>query len=174
MLGALSRREIGLVLLMAAATPHALGQGTARPNTDPNEGTVIRIKTTPPSPEELFRLETESQFRERIRNETRGLMDKFEVPDFQPPPGRPLARFRGWNLQSVVAEPDRLCFVRLLFVPRADERYARDLGGLQPVVSTGYFYFDLAKMPFAVVSRPCSWMQCDNHGDLISAPLPDR
>ena len=141
---------------------------------DPSAETGVRIKTAPPTPDELFRLETEAEFRVRLRAESTALKNQVEFPGVQEPVRRPLLRGRGWASQAELVEPDRLCYGRLYFIPRDDERHSRSLGGLQPLVSTAYFYFDLAKLPLAVLARPCSFMQCDDHHDLYEASLPTR
>ena len=164
---------VALIVLSHAGTVRAQSPA-ARPNlADRDDETVIRIKTAPPSASEMFRLETEKQFRDRLRKETEAVPGTVRIPEYKESVSMPLDRVRGWTHRIEWAEPDRLCFGRLFFSPRADERYGRNFGPIQPFVSTGYFYFDLAKMP-AEAFRPCAFMQWDDHRDLWDSPLPRR
>jgi hypothetical protein len=148
--------------------------GTGRRAGDAAPETAIKIKTTAPSMEELFRLDTEQAFRERIRQESARFSDKVKIPELRLPALSPLPRTRGWNDQYETLEPDRLCFGRQFFLTRSDERYGRSLGPLQPLVSTSWFSFDLAKMPIATLTHPFTFYQCDDHRDLREAPYPCR
>lgn len=150
----------------AAAQPTPAQKLPAASDKGPGEETVIRINPRPPTPKELFRLESEQQFNARLHQESDRWKDNIEGLEKRPP-ARNLIASRGWPALTEGIEPNRLCFSRLLFRPRASERYGQGLGALQPFVSTGAFYYDLARSPvtamFAVV-RP---VQCDDHRDLF-------
>lgn len=56
---------------------------------------------------------------------------------------------------AVLAEPSYVVYRRLYFEEKNAERYGWDLGPIQPLVSTGYFFRDLALLPHNLASYPC-------------------
>ena len=132
------------------------------------QDTVVRIKTTPPSAEEIFRLETETEFRGRIVQEIGRGKDKAQIPEFDVPKTVPMLSHRNWPVRTEFTEPSRLCFGRLLFEQNASERHGRSLGFIQSFVAAGTFYADVACLPVSLFTAP--FRQCDEHRDLTGSP----
>ena len=55
---------------------------------------------------------------------------------------------------ACTVEPNYVLYRRLFFEERNSERYGWDLGILNPFVSAGAFYWDLALLPYQVGSLP--------------------
>lgn len=114
------------------------------------------IQLEPPGPLRVFQLDTEAKLQERMRQEAR------ERPTTEPAvqfPAEPKvtggAIFRNFAPQTEVVEPNYVCYGRLYFEDKNSERYGWDLGFIQPVVSTGLFFWDLAALPYNICAQPC-------------------
>ena len=109
----------------------------------------------------LYRLESEAELQERIRQEarSRGNSDSVVFPDQDA-----LARvnYPGRSLpgQQILIEPPYTCHRRLLFEEKNAERYGWDFGFIQPALSTAYFYKDLLFFPAHFGSYPHRRMEC--------------
>ena len=130
--------------------------------------TVVRIKTAPPSAEEIFRLETETEFRSRLVQEIGRGKDRLQIPEFEVPKTVPMLSHRNWPERTEFVEPSRLCFGRLYFEQNASERHGRSLGFIQSFVAAGTFYADVACLPVSLFTTPL--LQCDEHRDLTGSP----
>jgi hypothetical protein len=115
----------------------------------------FQIRLEPPGPELVFRRESEAAVEQRMRQETRqqNLLDNVVFPE---KPGLSKVAFTGRSLapQVIYAEPNYVNYGRLYFEEKNSERYAWDLGVLQPLVSTLYFYKDTLLWPHNAVSYP--------------------
>jgi hypothetical protein len=141
------------------------------PKGDVAEALGILLQLTPPPPERLFEFKSEAQVRAQIREDFKNIR-KVEFPpspEIVPAP-RPIARL--WPYVTAVAEPSYVCFKRLWFEQRNFERYGYDYGVLQPVISTGVFYTDLALMPLHWLSHPLRWYDCSAGQCLPGDPVP--
>ena len=140
------------------------------PRKKPSEAqeTVIQIKTTPPSAEEVFRLETETEFRARLVREIERGTDKLQIPQFDVPKTVPMQARRNWPERTEFVEPSRLAFGRLFFEQNASERHGRSLGFIQSFVAAGTFYADVACFPVSLATNP--FAQRDEHRDLTGSP----
>lgn len=142
------------------------------PSRNDLQESVIQIKTLPPNQEELFRLETEQEFRARLLRETSKNTQTFQLPDIQPIPYEPLPQSRGWPYLTGPIEPSRVCHGRLYFQQPWTERQGGELGYLQPLVSTGIFYYDLARLPLALTLPPYRLIECSEPEGLVPGNPP--
>jgi hypothetical protein len=152
-----------------------------RPRVDPKSvrgrlELAVTIRTLPPTPDQMFRLETEAMLRERMRGEVEKALgiERFELPP-GPSEATPLAvlvRPAPGLVEWV--EPSYVCFGRLFFHQINAERYGWDLGPLHPVLSAGQFYLDILKWPYYLTAAPCRWYDCDTGWCLPGDPVPLR
>jgi hypothetical protein len=124
-----------------------------------SDGPGFQLNLTPPEPRELFRFETEEKVRQRFR----GYLKNFPYVEFPPAPeaapSNQLAPRPGPEMLATV-EPTYVCYKRLWFEQTNSERYGWSFGVLQPFISTGVFYTDLALFPLHWLSEPCRWLDC--------------
>jgi hypothetical protein len=115
----------------------------------------FQIRLEPPGPELVFRRESEAVVEQRMRQETRqqNLLDNVVFPE-KPVLSKVAYTGRSLAPQVVYAEPNYVNYRRLYFEEKNSERYGWDLGVLQPVVSTLYFYKDTLLWPHNAVSYP--------------------
>jgi len=109
-----------------------------------------RIRLDPPGPELLFRLESEEQLQERIRQEAKQERNDNDKIEFPPKPILTKEDFKGRNFARKVCEvePTYVMHRRLFFEEPNSERYGWDLGFVQPMVSLGAFYKDVLMFPY--------------------------
>jgi hypothetical protein len=123
----------------------------------PGEGEgEYSIQLEPPGPQQVFRLEAESSLQERMRQEgrQRPTPERIQFPD-EPVVGAGTYKGRDFKPMTMTVEPNYLCYHRLYFERVNTERYGWDLGFIQPVVSVGQFYWDLAWLPYHMWTEPC-------------------
>ncbi len=140
----------------------------------PSWGQVVlppTTKMTIPSaiavePERVFRLESEAMLRERMSREAQqginplNLKYKAVFPEYAPVPP-PIVPVRFWPPTPEVVEPLYLCYGRLYFEQINQERYGWDLGPLQPLISAGIFYLDVATLPYHAATDPRRCYECN-------------
>jgi hypothetical protein len=135
----------------------------------------FQIQPEPPGLERLTTLDTEDELYERIRQETLGRdpNERITFPE-EPILSRQVYRGRGtlWPLRQVIAEPNYTCYGRLYYEDRNSERYGWDLGILQPVVSMGEFYANLALVPYRFGKDPFRCYDCNTGLCLPGDPVP--
>lgn len=131
------------------------------------------IQLTPPGPERIFRLESEAALDERMRQEgkTKIPPEKIAFPE-EPVVSTESYPGRHWPPQIEFAEPNYVCYGRLLFEDKNTERYGWDFGILQPVVSTAKFYADVVTLPYHVATAPCRCYECSAGLCLPGDPVP--
>jgi hypothetical protein len=140
----------------------------------PAEQSGYQIQLEPPSRDRLFRLESEASLAERLRQEN---IDKgepggrLEFPE-EPPLTTEKYLVRDWPTRSIIAEPNYVCYGRMYFEDKNSERYGWDLGFIQPFVSAGRFYWDLATLPYHFGSDPCRMCECSAGYCLPGDPVP--
>src|SRR5262249_61817578 len=128
---------LGGLVLLGVSLPCACAQ---QPLPPPQE--VARPNLEAPSPERVFRLETEATLYERMAREAAEGKDplamryKIEFPKYPPTPP-PGLLVRRWPSQAEVVEPAYVCYGRLYFEQINAERYGWDLGIIHPLVSAG-------------------------------------
>jgi hypothetical protein len=110
---------------------------------------------TPPGPERLFELEPESGFQARLQNEWRdnGHKDRLTFPD-EPVLSKNAYAGRSWPEYTLTVEPNFVAYRRLLFQQINTERYGWDLGIIDPPLSAGLFFADVALLPYHAFTDP--------------------
>ncbi len=133
------------------------------------------IQLQPPGPERLFKLESEANFQERIRQQTpRRPYEPVVFPDepvlstSKEPPQR------AWPPQRERVEPYYVCYGPLLYQQKYAERYGWDLGAIAPFVSLGTFWFDVLTAPYHLAVGPCLAEECNTGYCLPGDPTPLR
>jgi hypothetical protein len=114
------------------------------------------VHLTPPGPERLFRLESEADLMNRMKQEarTRRPPERIEFPD-EPILSKEMYAGRSWPQRDVLVEPSYVCYGKLLFEDPNAERYGWELGPIQPLVSTAIFFKDVALLPYHLGEDPC-------------------
>jgi hypothetical protein len=114
-----------------------------------------QIRLVPPGPELVFRREAASAVELRMRQESKqqaspGIVVFPELPVLSQ------VAFTGRSLapQVAYAEPAFVNYGRLYYEEKNGERYGWELGLLQPIISTLYFYKDTLLFPHNFVSYP--------------------
>jgi hypothetical protein len=154
--------------LAPAALSQDVGGG---PKRDPAEELGLLLQLTPPPPERLFQFKSEEQVRAQIREEFKNIR-KVEFPPSTEAVASPRPAPRLWPYMTTTAEPSYVCYKRLWFEQPNFERYGYDYGVLQPVISTGVFYTDLALLPLHWLSHPLRWYDCSSGQCLPGDPVP--
>jgi hypothetical protein len=148
------------------AAPRETGRGTEEPG-------EFTVQLEPPGPQRLFRLESERSLQERMRQEAR----ERPSPERIAFPEEPIAT-GGGSLARVfppgqeLVEPYYVCHGRLYFEDLNSERYGWDLGFIQPLVSTGIFFYDVALLPYHLATEPCRCYECSAGYCLPGDPVP--
>lgn len=191
--------ENGVVLLPATAMPDALMDEPIPAESDETpSSTVPAMAQAPPAssvereesqifhpllrldlpgPQILFRLESEVQLRERLRQEAKqrpgGVSrGRLEFPDDRVVLTKDTYPLRQWPEQAEVVEPYYVAYRRLYFNQINLTRYGWDLGVLAPFISTSTFFLDFATFPFQLVLRPCPRFQYNTGYPLPGEPVP--
>jgi hypothetical protein len=155
---------VALALWLAAGV--SPGQ---QPTTNPVPTVQREITTQPPSPDKVFRIESERQWRQRTVRESQRLRqpnpDKF--PDEPKRVGQTYAE-RDWAPMSEPVEPGYVCYGRLYFEQKNFERYGWEVCCcLTPLVSASVFFFDVATLPYNMGTDPWRCYECS-----AGYPLP--
>jgi hypothetical protein len=131
------------------------------------------IQLVPPGPQRVFRLESEQALQERIRQEAkeRPTPERVGFPE-EPVVGRGPYVQRAFPERHMLVEPNYVCYNRLFFEEKNSERYGWDLGFIQPFVSAGEFYWDLATLPYHFWTEPCRHYECSAGYCLPGDPVP--
>ena len=132
------------------------------------------IQVEPPSFERTFGpLLSDEMLTEAIRQRQRDQkqMGRIIFPNELPLSTQPFA-YRKLTPTRKLVEPNYVCHGRLFFEDLNSERYGWDLGILQPVVSAGYFYMDIATLPHHLASDPCRCYECGTGYCLPGDPVP--
>jgi hypothetical protein len=161
----------------SAPGPVRAGAMVQQGNPPPEGGLTEGLPTdlNPPSREKLFHLATEEELYEQIRQDNRATEPKT-VP-FPEEPVLSKNRFVGsvprhFPATAEVVEPHYLCYQRLLFEDKNSERFGWDLGIVQPLVSSGIYFYDLLTLPYHLFTRPCERFECSAGYCLPGDPVP--
>lgn len=132
-----------------------------------------QIPLDPPGSDRLFRLESESQLQERMRQEARNRypMERIVFPD-EPILAKDSYAGRSWPHQGKLVEPNFVCYGRLIFEQKNMERYGWDLGPLSLVASPLTFFKDVVCAPYRGLSDPCRHHECNTGYCLPGDPVP--
>lgn len=130
-----------------------------------------------PGPQILFRLESEVQLRERLRQEAKQraggvARGRLEFPDDRVVLTKETYPFRQWPTQAEVVEPYYVAYRRLYFNQINLTRYGWDLGVLAPFISTSTFFLDFATFPYQLLIRPCPRFQYNTGYPLPGEAVP--
>lgn len=129
--------------------------GTPRATQDPYEA-YIRLE--PPGRERLFgNRDTEAELVERMRQERRDAGASGDSIQFPEKPKLTEQAYQPRRFAPMVelVEPGFVVYRRLYFEERNAERYGWELGPLQPIISSLYFFKDVALLPHNCASYPC-------------------
>jgi hypothetical protein len=131
------------------------------------------VQLEPPGPQRLFRLESEAALQERMRQEARQRLppERIAFPE-EPLVGRGPFVQRTFPARDMLIEPNYVCYGRLYFEEKNSERYGWDLGFIQPLVSSGVFYWDLITLPYHFWTNPCQQYECSAGYCLPGDPVP--
>lgn len=136
-----------------------------------------QIRLEPPAPEQLFRLESEDELEERLRQEA---FDEFKLGqsmEFTPFPELPPLtdqefQPRMFPRQAMLIEPSFVNYGRLYFEDLSHERYGWDYGFFQPLISTSRFFKDLVFLPHNAASQPFCHYESNAGYCLPGDPVP--
>jgi hypothetical protein len=114
------------------------------------------IPLNPPGPERLFRLESEADLKNRMRQEAKDRHERDELtfPDEPVLSKEPYAG-RLWPERDMLVEPNYVCYQRLLFEQRNPERYGWSIGPFDVPLNTAKFLVDAAFLPYHLGKDPC-------------------
>jgi hypothetical protein len=139
----------------------------------PGEPTEYQPTVEPPGRDRLFRLDSEAQLFERMRQEAleRVPLERITFPE-EPILSRDVYLGRAWPQRTLQVEPNYVCYSRLLFQDLNSERYGWDLGLAQPFVSGSLFFFDFLTLPYHMFTDPCRRYDCSTGYCLPGDPVP--
>ncbi len=140
----------------------------------PDEASEYYVPLDVPGSERLFnQLDSEAALRERLRQEARNRSstDRIQFPE-EPIISKDTYVPRHYPPGVERAEPYYVCHRRLYFQDLNAERYGWDLGIVQPAVSLGLFWFDLAFLPYHYFTHPCQQTECSAGYCLPGDPVP--
>jgi hypothetical protein len=138
----------------------------------PEDSQQQAIQLTPPGPERVYRLESEASLQERMRQEAKNRGEPRLIFPDEPILSRDAYRGREWPQRCLYAEPNVVCYGRLLFEEKNMERYGWDLGILSPVVSAGWFFKDVVLLPYHLAEDPGRCYECSSGYCLPGDPVP--
>jgi hypothetical protein len=163
--------ERSLMLPLVDTLPPAETIGPqAQPKISPLD---IELGLVPPSPDTLFRADSESQYEERLRKEALEQNIKLVFPsDRQPAQPALVVIPRPLPPQEAVCPAVPVCHHPLYFDDPMTERYGWHVPYLQPAISAGRFWLDTLILPCRMlVHEPWEW-QCDGHSPAPGDAVP--
>jgi hypothetical protein len=165
---ALPRRPVDSLESTTYQQPPA--RAVPRPSEDIQE---YSIQLDPPGPQKVFRLDSEADLQERMRQEARQRtpVERIEFPS-EPVVGAGPFVQRTFAESKMQVEPMYVCYGRLYFEDLNSERYGWDLGPIQPFVSTGLFFKDVVTLPYHALTNPCRCYECNAGYCLPGDPVP--
>jgi hypothetical protein len=171
MLAQLAGVVLGVYLVLSGAAAHGQALNQAPPPTKYNGKDLLELK--PPSLEQLFRLDSEHGFLDRMRRESLQSSPprKLILPS-EPPPSMEGYVPRSWEPRAAILEPSYVCYRRMYFEQLNSERYGWDLGYVQPVISLAHFWWDTLIWPYQIGVDPCRRCECSAGYFLPGDPVP--
>ena len=132
-----------------------------------------QIQLEPPGIERVTRRESERNLQERMKQEARQRpnVERIEFPP-EPPLSTETYKGREFPPLTEVVEPHYVCYERLFFEDKNSERYGWDLGFVQPVLSAGIFFWDVAWLPYKLGVDPGRKFECSAGYCLPGDPVP--
>lgn len=117
-------------------------------------------KFTPPSREELYRMDSEAAKFERVRQWRKALgRNDIDFPDEDSIRVSGTLQKRHFQPMETKTKASYVVYQPLYFQQINYERYGWDLGVFQPLVSTAHFYTDVLMLPYNIAVDP-PW-KCD-------------
>ena len=148
-----------------------LQQPPAQPYRADDTQTSLSLILEPPGGERLNQLHSETDLFKKWLIEARERNERISFPD-EPVLTKDAYRGRAWPERALIVEPNYVNYGRLLFEEKNAERYGWDLGLLSPLVSTGYFFKDLALLPYHRFTDPCRRFDSNAGYCLPGDPVP--
>jgi hypothetical protein len=127
----------------------------------PKETTPDEFGLTPPTRDQLFRVQSEQTLRERLRQ---GMpkVKKVEFPqEASPLPVVPNADLPPFPGQMIAPIASQVCYRPLYFEDKRTERFGQYVPCVQPLVSAGRFYVDVLILPCRLLLTPPWTFECD-------------
>jgi hypothetical protein len=130
-------------------------------------------QTDMPGIDRLTRRESEQQFYERIRQESRRYPASTRIyfPDEEPVLKETFTARHFPHMVQTVA-PSFVCHGRLYFEQPNFERHGWSLGAFTPAANLAVFYYDVALLPYHYWTDPCSRYDCSSGKSLPGDPTP--
>ena len=147
--------------------------GEPSPVKAPKEEEEVQIQLEPPGADRIFgRRDSESSLKIRMQQEVR--QQKRQPIPFPDEPILSTERYaaRMFPPMTEIVEPNYVCYHRLYFEDKNSERYGWDLGFIQPFVSGGIFFWDVATLPYHLGTDPCRKYECNAGYCLPGDPVP--
>ncbi|MSQ95739.1 MAG: hypothetical protein EXR98_14455 [Gemmataceae bacterium] len=166
---------ITFVQPMPALQPRKLGA--------PEDSAEVYVRLELPGPQRLFTRESESQFFERLAQDIRKTpgaraifpeepsISKVTLTQMPFPRVDPITK-KTYAFQQTTVEPCYVYHGRLYFEQPNFERTGWNFGVLQPAISLGVFYYDLALLPYHVCSDLQRGAECSAGKCLPGDPAP--
>lgn len=139
----------------------------------PKEEEEVRIQLEPPGSDRIFgRRDSETSLKIRMQQEVR--QQKRQPIPFPDEPILSTDKYiaRVFPPMTEIVEPNYVCYHRLYFEDKNSERYGWDLGFIQPFVSGGIFFWDVATLPYHLGTDPCRKYECNTGYCLPGDPVP--
>jgi hypothetical protein len=138
----------------------------------PGEAPTKRLTLDPPGYLRVHQLKSEAATFETWRQiELDATGEHLEFPK-APILSREPYLGRAWPERPCFVEPNYVNYGRLLFEEVNEERYGWDFGLAGVVLSSGYFFKDLALAPYHRFTDPCRWMESSAGQCLPGDPVP--
>jgi hypothetical protein len=146
-------------IVPAAADKPSVPQKLQAPQ-GPKEPVRDEFGLKPPTRDELFRVQSEQSLKERLRQE----LPKVKKVDF--PKEASLPEVPGENApfpeRFVSPIAGQVCYRPLYFEDKRTERFGKYVPCMQPLLSAGRFYGDVAILPCRLLLTPPWTFECDN------------
>jgi hypothetical protein len=139
----------------------------------PKEEEEVQIQLEPPGADRIFgRRDSESSLKIRMQQEVR--QQKRQPMPFPDEPILSTEKYaaRMFPPMTEIVEPNYVCYCRQYFEDKNSERYGWDLGFIQPFVSGGIFFWDVATLPYHMGTDPCRKYECNAGYCLPGDPVP--
>lgn len=153
--------------ILALGASGARGQATAPPVRP--QAPLAQSVVPSPSHERVFlQFENDQELRRQMARER----PQGPPPPTEPRPSPEPLGPRQWPPLAELVEPYYVCYGRLNFEQINSERYGWSIGPLQPVLSAGIFYWDVATLPYHLGTEPLRRYECSAGYCLPGDPVP--
>jgi hypothetical protein len=130
-------------------------------------------------PNQVVRVESEANFKRRLSQQVRQKTSATGIPDRAVFPEEPVVSTKAYVArlfpeQSLLVEPNYVCYGPLWFQERNAERFGWDLGIMQPPLQAGIFFADVVTLPYHMGANLCHGPECSAGQCLPGDPVPYR